>query len=179
MKVLTLALLLASSMAHATTYELACWNMYSKKGSAPILTAEIDAGASTLNQVKLNTADAYFEGYTFNEEKYTDYVETSSIKSDLGSITGSLITTKRSPYVGDVEYITAMGEHAWGKKGEEAKSEEYPFRLILPADVSPEALKAFRIRQQDERSNAVVVLRPPSNTDQGGDSFLRMFCVTK
>jgi hypothetical protein len=62
--VLALALALTSfvgTSASADT-EIAFWNMYSKRGSAPIMRAR-NLRSDVLSQITFNSQDPYFEAY--------------------------------------------------------------------------------------------------------------------
>ena len=52
-------------------------------------------------------------------------------------------------------------------------------RLILQKDLSPDVLKAFRIRIASERSNAVLIHDPQYGSDTTGQLYLRLYCVSK
>ena len=191
---IAIALVLVSVAAHGET-QLACWNIYAKRGSAPILKADIGIGNAL--KISLNLQDSYFEQYIYNEFRDGSTC-TECTSSSVGTveqfnevIPAVEITTKRSSYVGNNSYDLVIGkevytfrELAQPKPGVQPRENEdrvsnFNAKLILPKDLSADALKTSRIRSPQERSNAVMIIDPSPNTDQGGQNYLRMFCVSR
>jgi len=172
------------STAHAET-RLACWNMYAKKNSKPVLTAEIQDN-NVLTNLRFDfQGDDFFSGYFTNETKDAgsqwpgqQQTTLSSLENPNSAQTPSEITTNRSPYKGNNEYDFDLGTYSFQSPYMNRKG-SYSVRLILPTNLSSDFLQTYRIRTASERSNAVLVIPPPYSSDQGGDSFLRMFCVSK
>lgn len=183
-KMIFAALIAMSAVAHAET-ELTCWNMYAKKGAAPVLKAQIGEGNALT--ITLNAKDSFFESYVYNDDVMGmvdgQYVsigrQTETIVSPEGEIAPELLG-KRSPvYKGNNSYdLEKIGHHTYDTANYKHEG-DLSAQLILPVDLSSDALKDYRIRSQNERSNAVMVLPGPANSNQGGSSYLRMFCVSK
>jgi hypothetical protein len=179
----TVFLSLTASQAKAVT-EIACWDMYAKTGAKPILKAGVFKRTS-LTDVQFNLKDERFEGYFIDRTDdsgelwgHKPAFTKSEFVAPVGDFDASAITTSRSPYKGNNEYIFALG--SWSFKAPYIKQQgEYGGRLVLPADLSPVALKAFRIRVKTERSNAVLIYDSAHESHQSGQNFLRMFCVSK
>jgi hypothetical protein len=170
-------------MAYAES-ELACWNIFSKKGSAPILKAKI-VQQENLDQVTFNLKDPYFESYFEDStrsagEQWGNKPEhrVSKLENPKKVLDAKLITTNRSPYKGNNEYVFKFGRYSF-KAPYITQGYDYGARIILPKDLSSATLNSFRIRSAQERSNAVVILSPAQSQNQSGDNFLRMFCVSK
>jgi hypothetical protein len=184
MKALWLIALIAVSQTAFAETELTCWNMYSKKGSAPILKATITQQVN-LENVNLDLKDPLFELYFENktESAGTNWgnkpqTTLSTLSNPKGVLQASLITTNRSPYKGNNEYSITLGHYSF-KAPYITQEWDYTARLILPADLTSKNLADFRIRNKEERSNAVMVYSPASQMHQGGDNYLRMFCTSK
>ena len=179
------ALAFASTTAQAET-QLACWNMHAKKGSAPILKANRRDGNAL--DIQINLKDEYFTPWIFDNSGVWDGTGQKTDRGDLAQPEQNLIpeeiTTKRSPYVGNNQYSFTIGHEEFKLVNAEGVTTSeiekgYGARLILPKDLSSDALKAFRIRTPQERSNAVAILNSSTNMEQGGDNYLRMFCISK
>lgn len=138
---------------------LACWDLYSKKGSRPLVTAEIVAN-DQLTNIKIGTIQTAF-GEVVLENPATEAA-------------GKLITTKRSPYFGGQEFDVTG----------ESIGLIFGVRLILPADLSPEALKETVFEAGNlppklaARQNGVLDLAG-SFTRSGGSTYNRMHCTSK
>ncbi len=184
--ILSLVTLLLSSQAFAVT-DIACWNIFSRKGSKPFLTAKIIDG-TTLTQVSLNFENPtdFFSSYVFDDKREIERLgkkETIHKHSELIQPTGDLeaseITTNRSPYKGNNEYTFTLGSYFYKTSFGGNHNGKYAARIILPNDLSRENLAKFRIRSATERSNAVMIYSPPYSSSQSGDNYYRMFCVSK
>jgi hypothetical protein len=176
MKALFLISFFSFLMAHAET-QLSCWDMYAKAGSAPLLTAKI--GAQNSLQVSLDLKSETFQNYQFDETGYQGKTHlVSVIQQPKGVLKPELNTSNRSPYKGNNEYNVVYG-HSLHEYFDRKDSGQLSGRLILPTNLSNSFLKSYRIRSVNERSNAVFITRPPLNTNQGGDVYLRLFCVSR
>lgn len=172
------------SQAKAAVIEIACWDMYAKTGSKPILKAGV-FNRTSLTDVQFNLKDEKFEGYFIDRTDdsgprwgHKPAVTKSQLVNPVGDHPATEITTSRSPYKGNNEYAFELG--SWSLVAPYIKQKgDYTGRLILPQDLSPAALKAFRIRTKTERSNAVMIYNSAHESHQSGDNFLRMFCTSK
>lgn len=163
---------------------LACWNVYAKSGSRPVLTAEV-VNNTVLETIRLDFSDRMFEFYSFEEkEKLGDHwkgqlkYEKSWVFNPEGLYESTIVDTKRSPYYGNQEFRYVFGSYrieapyidppgSWDRN--------YEARLILPVDISAENLKTFRFHE-GSRVNAVMIYPPSPATSQSGDNYLRMHC---
>lgn len=185
MKKVLVALCLLGSVAHAET-DLACWSIYSKKGDKPLITAKI--GDNNELQAQVNLQAETFTTYFFDNKSCgvggCSY-HTGKLEQLNDTLVPSLITTKRSPYVGNNEYAFVLGSYDYkfvdADKTSENQEKHYDVnaRLVLPTDLSTNALKAFRIRTNSERSNAVLIMDPSADSHQGGSNYFRLYCVSK
>lgn len=164
--------------------ELTCWNIYSKKGSKPILKAGIQRG-TTLTDVTFNLEDEVFSSYFIDKTEdagelwgHKPKITKSELVNPEGKLKAEEITSNRSPYKGNNEYSFELGSYEFKSPYTNQKG-SYTVRLILPPDLSNENLKTFRIRKASERSNAVMIYPPFYDSNQSGDDYLRMFCVSK
>lgn len=178
----TLALLFVFSASAET--QLSCWNIYSKKGSKPILKAGIKRG-TTLNNVTFDLKSETFANYFIDKtedsgEQWQHKPKTtkSEIVNPEEDLKAEEITTGRSPYKGNNQYSFELGSYDFKSPYIRQKG-TYDARLIMPPDLSNENLKTFRIREASERSNAVMIYPSNYGSDQSGDNYLRMFCVSK
>lgn len=186
MKLILVSLVLFAALsAPAQNQEIACWNIYSPKGSAPILKAQVGPGATL--RLLFNLGDSYFQTYFFDDKTCS----VGGCSHDVGSLSqvkevvaARPIVSSRSSYIGNNEYVFVLGQEVY-----DFVSPSYPAqnrhqittvdaRLILPTNLSNAFLKDFHIRNPNERSNAVVVLDPSAKTSQGGDNYLRLYCVS-
>jgi hypothetical protein len=89
-----------------------------------------------------------------------------------------VITTNRSPYQGNNVFNVMIGNY-WVTGNTVKSSGSYVARLVLPRDLSNKTLQTYHIRNAQERSNAVVIIPPSVSTDQAGENYLRMFCMSR
>lgn len=178
MKTILLFVLLAS---HAQAATLTCWNIFSPRGSTPILRASIDSKVD-LSKVVFNLQDKYFESYFMDETGNAGpnwgnqpTRTLSGLKNPQDVLSAELITTGRSPYKGHHQFSFVFGSYSFSSPYHNSQG-EYAARLILPRDLSAQALESTRLRDPNERSNGVVILPPPYGAGQGGDNYLRLFC---
>ena len=178
-----LCALFGSASAFAAT-EIACWNMYSKKGSRPALKARI-AADNVLAEARFDFTNEWFQGYEYDDVRdsggrwdHKQERDFSTLEQPAAELTPERITSNHSPYKGNNEYAVRFGRHGF-HSAYYNEDGEYFGRLILPVDLSPEALREYRIRNDNERSNAVMIARAPANSHTGGDVFLRLFCASK
>ncbi len=181
MKLLIALLVTFTATTAFAETELACWNMYAKRGSKPIMKAKIEKG--NVLEATFNVQDEWFKGYFFDEKIFGDAKKTSELTQPKDALTPEEIITHRSPYVGNNEYTFEFGSYSYtqtiGKKSPDDSTGSYSARLILPPNLSKEFLAKFRIRDEKERSNAVMIMPPPYMGDTDGDLYLRMFCISK
>ncbi|CAN5693086.1 hypothetical protein BH10BDE1_BH10BDE1_01420 [soil metagenome] len=180
------AFVLGFAVSHAgAVTEIACWGMYAKAGSKPVLKAGI-FNRTSLTNVEFNVKDERLGGYFIDKSEdsgprwgHRPAVTKSEFASPAGDFEAAEITTKRSPYYGNNEYaFDDLGQ--WSLTAPYIQQNgTYSGRLILPKDLSSAALKAFRIRIPSERSNAVLIYGAAYDSHQSGDNFLRMFCTSK
>ena len=176
MKQIILLSLFAFVTAHAET-QLSCWDMYAKSGSHPLLTAQISTGNAL--QVKLNLESEFFQSYQYDESGYEGKThQTGVLEQPAGVVKPTLNVSNHSPYKGNNEYTVRYG-HTTHRIFEKVTDYELTMRLVLPTDLTNASLKNYRIRNSSERSNAVIITAPPANTNQGGDNYVRLFCVSK
>ncbi len=172
--VLVALILIGSASAHAET-ELSCWNIFAKKGSQPILKAQISEGNAL--KVVLNAQDEFFASYIYDLPVYQGH-KTGDITQPTGVVTPTLNDSARSPYKGNNEYSLEIGNYNYDSTGYK-RNGSVGARLVLPQDLSSDSFKNFRIRMASERSNAVMILDPSGAVSQGGATYLRMFCTSK
>lgn len=92
MKLVLIFGILFANAASAET--LKCWNTYSKKGSLPLIVANI-VSDTELDRFELNRQEG-----NYNE---------SEIEIPAGAVKGELITSNRSPYKGAQEFYLDNG----------------------------------------------------------------------
>jgi hypothetical protein len=179
-----ICLALFCSFAVFAESELSCWNLYAQKGSPPILKAKIK-DQTTLWDLKFNFKDLWFSNYFIDTTEdsgerwnHEPAKTLSKLEPPAGNFTPVLITSKRSPYEGDNEYVFQLGTYSFTSPYYNTEG-KYVARLILPTDLSAEFLKNYRIRIASERSNAVMIIPPGYDTHQGGSNYLRMFCQSR
>jgi hypothetical protein len=157
--------------------QLSCWHLFSKAGSAPLLVATIGAQNSLMVTLDLNSET--FLNYQFDETGYQGKNHVASVLvQPAGVLKPELNTSNHSPYKGNNEYTVVYG-HTLHEYFDKSDKGQLLGRLILPTNLSNSFLKNYRIRSLNERSNSVFITRPPLNTNQGGDVFLRLFCVSR
>lgn len=177
--------LLASQSAFAER-EISCWNQYARRGSPPTIRAEIGPD-NRLENIRINAQDVTFQDYVYNRtSNYSGRsITTSTVTDPRGPVEALEITTNRSPYKGNNEYVFDFGtwevthyrEHATRPFYHDTGT--YSGRWILPKDLSNEFLRNYRIRTPNERSNSLIVMGPPRDSNQGGSNYLRMFCTSR
>lgn len=148
MKTLILATIILGSLS-AQALEIACWDIYSKKGSRPYIAATVVEN-NGLADVRLNkrTDDGFDSNLAIPNEPV---------------LQANAITSNRSPYKGNNEYYF---ENA---------------RLILPADLSPEALKA-KIAVgigMGAKENGVLIGNMADGDGAGSHYSVRLRCFSK
>jgi hypothetical protein len=176
MKAILLLSLFSFLTAHAES-QLSCWDKYAKSGSKPFLTAQILAK----NALKV-TFDLDSEGlqrYVFDESTNQDRTrKVSEVFQPKTVVKPTLNVSNRSPYKGNNEYAITFGQYSYLTYPKN-QSTDLVMRLVLPTDLSSSFLKNYRIRNNGERSNAVIITAAPDNTDQAGNNFFRLFCTSK
>ncbi len=173
-KILVLFTLSTFASAHAET-QLSCWNIFAQKDSAPIIKGQILEN-NVLRKVTLDPKDRMMQSYVFENDSWEGHKcrHTSKVTDPVGKLTPKEITSNRSSYKGNNQYEFEFGE--WTMNLNENDSGTYTARLILPTNLSNDFLKSYRIRNQSERSNGVLVMDPPHFSPQTGQNYLRVFC---
>ena len=176
MKVFILFTILFSSMAGAES-QIACWNMHAKKGARPTIKADIGKD-NNLENIQIDFSGWFFESYKTNT-KFKDVERLSELSQPpADGVQPTLNENKRSSYKGNNEYSFVIGRYQY-KSRRSKYGGIYEARWILPTNLDRDFLKNYRIRIPEERSNSVVVVPPPAFISQGGDSYLRLFCVSR
>ena len=174
-------IVLAFLAFEAQAATLTCWNIFARRGSAPILRTDIE-NDTTLVRTNFNLQDKYFADYFIdvtgdagpvwgNKPTHTK----SSLTNPRAELSPSIITSNRSPYKGRHEYNFVFGTYSFTSPYHNTQG-EYPARLVLPQSLSKETMAQTRIRDNNERSNAVLILPAAYGVGQGGDNYLRLFC---
>lgn len=92
MKIVLILGILFANAASAET--LKCWNTYSKKGTPPLIAAQI-VSDSELDRFEINRQEG-----NYNE---------AEVEVPAGAVKGELITSNRSPYKGNQEFFLESG----------------------------------------------------------------------
>lgn len=185
---LALSFLSVSQIAMAES-QLTCWNIYDKRGAAPVMKASIQ-GQTDLANVQFDFKNNALTGY-FNDRTTEagprwpgkTKTEKSMLQNPAAKLVGQVITSnRRATYKGNHSYVFDFG--TWSVESPYYNNKGiYDAELILPRDLSSKSLSLFRIRVPSERSNAVVILPPPSSVatgaNQSGSNYLRMYCLSK
>ncbi|HEX7673680.1 MAG TPA: hypothetical protein VF412_05890 [Bdellovibrio sp.] len=130
--------------------KIACWSLYSKKGSKPILSATI-------------VRDDELADIVINQEGQPSTFDTNGLQT---SAKGSEITTNRSPYKGAQEFTLANGIRLI-----------LPTNLSSES-LANTTFKAGNTN--DSRQNGVLdVAGPRYSSVQGGDGYTRMHCISR
>jgi len=176
--VLVLSSVLVPALSQAL--ELSCWNIFAPRGSRPVLTARVGE-ENRLSNIRLDPADRMLADYVYDDDSLEGWRGrfTSQIANPQGEYAATEITSARSSYRGNNEYRVIIGSWTSQLERSEARQGNYGARLILPQDLSSEALRNYRIRSPEERSNAVMVMSAPERINQSGDNYLRMFCSSR
>lgn len=184
MKLLLVILTTVFTFGATAETQLSCWNIYSKKGSRPILRAKIKR-KTTLSGVTFDLKSALFEDYFIDKVGdagenwgHKPEITKSELYNPEEDLKAEEITTARSPYQGNNEYAFELGSYSFKSPYHNRKG-TYDVRLILPQDLSNANLKTFRIRTASERSNAVMIYPSFYGSSQSGNNNLKMFCVSK
>lgn len=145
-----IALMTLASAQSFASGKLACWDLYSKKGSKPVLSATI-------------LRDDELTDIVINQDGQLSTFDTKGLQK---SAKGSEITTNRSPYKGAQEFSLADGIRLI-----------LPANLSSESLAST-TFKAGNTN--DSRQNGVIdVVGSRYSSIQGGDGYTRMHCISR
>lgn len=152
-KIIIVTITTVLSVSALAENQLTCWNLYSKKGAKPFLTATI-VRDDVLDNIKLNQDP---NGLVF---------DTKGLNS---SASGSEIRSSRSPYDGQQEFILADGIRLI-----------LPTNLD-PEAMADASFKGGNLPPNlAARQNGVLdVVGSRYSPSQGGNGYTRMHCVSQ
>src|SRR5262245_40745849 len=86
-----------ASLAQAES-RIACWDIYTKAGTRPVVTAQIGEN-NRFSKLTLNVKESeWFAGYFTNDSDDKGYARFSELKSPLEEVPAQIVTSNHSPY---------------------------------------------------------------------------------
>lgn len=145
MKTLLFLLVFVFNVSVSSAATLKCWDVYSPRGAKPTIVARV-LSDQELADFEVNTV----------EENFTSY-----LKAPVGTVTGALIESNRSPYKGNQEFDLAGS------------------RLILPIRLDRDSLLEAQKTGigMGAGENGVIIGDVGDDGDGGGSHFsVRLRC---